>query len=100
MGTKLAVEGVVLVVVERVIVLGVLVAGLEDLPGLLRHFRLGPQLQQPPREAACRLVILVLEAEVGNGGRGRQVLATFTRRNHEIIHFLNGTQCEICFSRY
>ena len=58
------VEGVVLVILEVLLVAGVLVAGLEDLPGLLGHLGLGAQLQEAPGEAARRLVVLQLEGQV------------------------------------
>lgn len=37
---------------------------LQDLPDLLRDLRLGPELEQPPGEAAARLEVLELEEEV------------------------------------
>ena len=41
-----------------------LLSYLQNLPNLLRHLRLWPQLEQPPREAPARLEVLQLEEEV------------------------------------
>ena len=63
-----------LVVVELVLVRGVLVAGLQDLPGLLGHVRLGSELQQSPGETAGGLVVLQPEEEVEGGPEGEDLV--------------------------
>ena len=79
-----------LIIVDLVLIGQVLVTRLHNLPCLLGHVRLEPELQQPPGEAARQFVVLQLEEEVercpeGNNVMSSAIISSETLRRGKLI---------------
>ena len=68
------IEWIMFIIIYLMFIRGILVASLQDLPGLLSHIWLGTELQQPPSKTSSSFLIFQLKEEVEGSSEGENLM--------------------------